>query len=408
MENVLFSHQQGVVGNDEEEQLLPRQPSTYLSFRPGREENDTDKFTGFVLAVFKFCFCSLGLWGHQLWNYIPRVFVTAICVYQAVYDLYVVLGCRGFDCGFLQNTTDKKPAHHKPDREIANAVYTIVSLAAVISYITFIGCFIIANRKDSALVPPSETMMDDLVRKDAWCLYFAFVLVTVLYLCSAAVFYAIVWSQPRNSFFNILATGVGSQFFAQWTAITTCHVFAVSSFTVGTIAMDANRLIRNLQNGTLDDVIRIHEDLCTVVFNTVSAYSAWFVLHWFSYGAGVVLSVIYISKEFLSRDKYGTPTLNLVYLCLFFVCHIYLFLLPCIFAARITSSCTGTYEEINCTTSADWNDGHPFKDRRNISLFISYVKDRQCGFRVGRITFNTSLAWLSFFFGLTGLLYHFF
>ena len=76
-------------------------------------------------------------------------------------------------------------------------------------------------------------MMDDLDRKDAWCLYFAFVLVTVLYLCSAAVFYAIVWSQPRNSYFNILATGVGSQFFAQWTAITTCHVFAVSSFTVG-------------------------------------------------------------------------------------------------------------------------------------------------------------------------------
>ena len=222
--------------NNKEQRLLPRQPSSYLSFRPGREEKDNDKFIGFVLAVFKFCFCSLGLWGHQLWNYNPRVLVTAICVYQAVYDFYVVLGCRGcrgFDCGFLQNSTDKKPAHHKPDREIAIAVYTIVSLAAVISYITFIGCFIIAKRKDSALVPPSETMTDDLYRKDACCLYFAFVLNTVLYLCSAAVFYAIVWSQSHNSYFNILATGVGSQFFAQWTAITSCHVFVVSSFTVG-------------------------------------------------------------------------------------------------------------------------------------------------------------------------------
>ncbi|KAL9983359.1 hypothetical protein ACROYT_G005518 [Oculina patagonica] len=206
----------------------------------------------------------------------------------------------------------------------------------------------------------------------------------------------------------VLATGVGAQLLAQWTAITTCHVFAVSSFTLGTVAQDAYRLIRDVQDGTLDDVIRIHEDLCTIVFNTVSAYSVWFVLHWFTYGVGVVLSVIYISKELLYRSKYGTHTINLVYLGLFFLCHLYLFLLPCMFAANITSNCTGVYEKINCTTSNDWNEGHPFRDRRNISLFISYAKDRRCGFKVGRITFNTSLAWLSIFFGLTGLLYHFF
>ena len=220
-------------GNEEEEPLLPRQQPTYFNFRLGREAQDTDKFTRFVLAVFKVCFCSLGLWGHQAWNYIPRVLVSAICVYQAVYDFYVVLGCRGFDCGFLQNSTDKKPAHHKDYREIANAVYTTVSLAAVISYLPFIGCFIIAKRKNSALVAPSETMMIDLDRKDAWCLYSAFVVITAFYLCSVAVFYSIIWSQSRNSYFDILATGVGSQFLAQWTAITTCHVFAVSSFTLG-------------------------------------------------------------------------------------------------------------------------------------------------------------------------------
>ena len=67
----------------------------------------------------------------------------------------------------------------------------------------------------------------------------------------------------------------------------------------------------------------------------------------------------------------------------------------------------GVYEKINFTTSADWDEGHPFQDRRVLALFISYAKDRQCGFKIGRIRFNTSLAWLSFFFGLTGLLYHF-
>ena len=108
-------------------------------------------------------------------------------------------------------------------------------------------------------------------------------------------------------------------------------------FTSGTIAKDALRLIKDLQNRTLDDIIILHEDLCTVVFNTVSAYSVWFVLHWFTYGAGVVLSVIYLSKEFL----YGNRKLELLYLCLIFVFHLYLFLLPCILAAKITSCCTG-------------------------------------------------------------------
>lgn len=122
-------------------------------------------------------------------------------------------------------------------------------------------------------------------------------------------------------------------------------------FIPGTIAQDAFRLIRDVQNGTLDDIIRIHENLCTVVLNTVSAYSVWFVVHWFCYGVGVVLSVIYISKELLLRNKYDTATINLVYLGLFFLCHLYLFLLPCLFAARITSSCTGKMRPLTKNTT---------------------------------------------------------
>ena len=218
--------------------LLPRDRQQ-IDFRSGRETLQRSKCDTLVLAIFKICFCSLGLWGHRRWNYIPRVLVGTIVVYQAVYDFYVVLGCPGFDCGFLQNSTDKnKTSHHKDDREIANAVYTIVTVAAVISYFLFIGCFIATRRNTyAALITPSESLdanNNDLDKKNVRCLCFAFTVITTLFLCSVAVFYAIIWkSQPRNSFFDILATGVGAQFFAQWTAITTCHVFAVSSFALG-------------------------------------------------------------------------------------------------------------------------------------------------------------------------------
>ena len=52
--------------------------------------------------------------------------------------------------------------------------------------------------------------------------------------------------------------------------------------------------------------------------------------------------------------------------------------------------------------------GIPSRYRHNIALFVAYAKERRCGFKIGKITFNASLAWVSFFFGLTALLFHFF
>ena len=182
-----------------------QQIDLFSLFRSGRKPLQRSKCDTLVLAIFKICFCSLGLWGHQLWNYIPRVLVGAIVLYQAVYDFYVVLGCPGFDCGFLQNSTDKnKTSHHKDDRKIANAVYTIVTVAAVISYFLFIGCFIATRRNTYvALITLSESLdanNNDLDKKNVCCLCFAFTVITTLFLCSVAVFYAIIWkSQPRNS-----------------------------------------------------------------------------------------------------------------------------------------------------------------------------------------------------------------
>ena len=128
-------------------------------------------------------------------------------------------------------------------------------------------------------------------------------------------------------------------------------IATVLNFFSGTYAEDTLRHIEQIeeQHRSLDKIITLHQGLCTVVFNTVSSYSVWFVVHWVSYGVGVVLSVIYISKEILFRSKYDTPIINLVYLALFFACNIYLFLVPCIFAARITSKCRGTIIILKCT-----------------------------------------------------------
>ena len=115
--------------------------------------------------------------------------------------------------------------------------------------------------------------------------------------------------------------------------------YAPILFTSGTYAEQIFEYIRELQGGSFDNVKGIHEGLCTVVFDTVSAYSAWFVLHWFTYGAGMALSIILISKELMAGSN-AIPTLK-TSLCLILVGVLYLFTLPCYYAARITSKCKG-------------------------------------------------------------------
>ena len=58
--------------NPEMELLIPPRRPTYLNFRL-QEQQVISRCTRFILAVFKVSFCSLGLWGYQWWNFIPRI-----------------------------------------------------------------------------------------------------------------------------------------------------------------------------------------------------------------------------------------------------------------------------------------------------------------------------------------------
>ena len=65
--------------HNERERLV--QPQTYLHFRQRRAPRQASRCT-VILTLFKIIFCSLGLWGHRAWNYIPRVLFITICAAQ--------------------------------------------------------------------------------------------------------------------------------------------------------------------------------------------------------------------------------------------------------------------------------------------------------------------------------------
>ena len=73
--------------HNENERLVQPRPPTYLRFRQGREPQLARRYTGLILTVFKIIFCSLGLWGHRAWNYIPRVLFVTFCASQAAIQL---------------------------------------------------------------------------------------------------------------------------------------------------------------------------------------------------------------------------------------------------------------------------------------------------------------------------------
>ena len=194
-------HDRGDEALAEEEPLL--RPPTYLNFRLGRETQRNRRRTGFVQPAFKVCFCSLGLWGHRAWSYIPRVFVSAVCICQAVFEFETEKKYQGF--------------------------YELSSTAAVLSCLVFIGCFMVAKRKDSNLVPPSQTMMEDIHTMELFFLFFAFVFIYVI--PSLLVFIFFLRMPENNEIF--ITTGVVAVFLAHWASVNTCNVFAVSSFALG-------------------------------------------------------------------------------------------------------------------------------------------------------------------------------
>ena len=218
--------------NEREPLLRPETSPTYLHFRPGREPQQANSFTAFVLSVFKVTFCSLGLWGHQTWNYVPRVVLSAICVSPAVYWL-----CKDiFNFNYIPR--------HDDVGNTGKACFTLVSLAALLSYVVFTGSFIAARRKDSALVSPSETMMLDVQRADVSLLFLAFVFIIISFSSSMVLSFTTELTSVLARFhvrLKVEETAVAVQYLAHWASVNTCHVFAVSCFTLGKLLYLSSR-----------------------------------------------------------------------------------------------------------------------------------------------------------------------
>ena len=229
--------EESVIENEDENEGEPLLRRSQTDFRHGRDVQHTNRCAASMLIVFKICFCSLGLWGHQLWNYIPRVLFVLVCIFQTIYRLFIDFGCVDFDCQFMQNSTSEaKTQVHKDDFSTGYAIiFSIASLAADLSYVVLVCSFVVAKRMDSALLAPSETLTKDINNTDVTLLSFAFTFINTSLLCLVVSIYLSPSSIEMLNSTSSLAemAGIAGQVLAHWTSINTCHVFAVSTAAIG-------------------------------------------------------------------------------------------------------------------------------------------------------------------------------
>ena len=226
---------------EEDEGLNEREPlvqPTYLLFRQGRQPQNPDGWSvcsGLILSVFKVGFCSLGLWGRQRWRYIQyilRALFVMICITHAGYQISFDCSCPFFDCNYYNKTHHQnKTNEFQHTRETC---FTIFSLAAFFSYSIFLVCLIASSSQDSAMMTPSKSMAEVVDRKEITLLFFVFIIIVASFLSGIVLLFIFEFKGKVNPEYvkhiYVIATTV---VLTHWASFNTCHVFAISSFSLG-------------------------------------------------------------------------------------------------------------------------------------------------------------------------------
>lgn len=186
------------------------------------------------------------------------------------------------------------------------------------------------------------------------------------------------------------------------TAFTCCCVFAVLTCALGSLTDVCFRELCNVSEGSLNDVTALHQKLCKQLSTASQSLKLWFVVHWVVFGiycfAVFIFESMYfglISRKFSNADN--------IFVVIAFVLNFTIFLIPCVYASRVSWKCDDMLYKLNNMSSADWSDGHPFRERVNVNEFIFYAERSKCGFRIGKVTFGSNGTWISVCIGLLGL-----
>ena len=140
-------------------------------------------------------------------------------------------------CGYTVRVTHTKTNQTKRPEflKTRETCFTLFSLAAFLSYVTFVGCFIVSRSKDSVLVLPTLSLAEDVDKAEMVLLFLGFVVIVASF-SSSAVLYGYFQLNQGNLKVRYFITTAVVLFLEHWATVNTCHVFAISSLTLGKLS----------------------------------------------------------------------------------------------------------------------------------------------------------------------------
>ena len=184
-----------------------------------------------------------------------------------------------------------------------------------------------------------------------------------------------------------------------WVTLTISWLFALITNNMKDCVLLCEKEIESATNCSIDHIIRIHKGLCKQLSSTSEALKIWFVVHW---SLLAIIVVIFVA-EMVSLFKYASHWFLAYEFVLWTIISLYVFAYPNYCASSVTARCNKMLKDLNMTTDDDWQTGHPLCNRSQLTLFLQYAQFTNCGYRVGDLTFGSSLAWFSTLIAISGL-----
>ena len=389
----------GDANSDEESELISGQQSNELA-NPFCIKGGS-RCSNFLVSgkLFRLITKATGLWNLRKKQFVlPCIIFVLLNILSVLAEILISSICGPFVDRCV--TPTKRVTNVTHDRtKVAIFTQSYLATFTFSDTVTYILLIYTLWRVQQQLPSLSLASAQAKVTTREWLLINAILIICSLAIIIASAFRISVVEHSKLEFYSMYGLGVSIVYL---TAFTCCCVFAVLACALGSLTDTCFQEICKLREGNVNDVTAIHQTLCLKLSTVSQALRPWFLAHWILSGANCLVLFAFDSTHFslLSRQLSRAPA---SFMAVAFALNFAIFLIPCVYASRVTWKCKDLLFKITSMSSGDWSEGHPFRERIIVNEFIFYAERSKCGFRIGKMTFGSSGTWISVFLGLLGL-----
>ena len=350
-------------------------------------------------TLLKYVACISGLWvGSRLWSFLSLLFTIPIIMMSLIGEAVIVFYCDKKSAPKSNSTFCHKT---KGDlRYLSVDEYEVYQFLRFIAVVAQLVCFVSMwvsvrrSRYNSEVLSLDEAY--NLVKRKKWVsVNFQLIGFFILLVTSNLLNFCCSSEGPCSS-----CDGVGAMLstlwaIVLWLTVISCLVYATVINGAIAQAKQGNQQIMEMDEGTVNDAIAIHQRVCRTSMRTIKLYHTWFLIN----SACFFWLIGYVAVVFLTQSSHMHSWSMFYHLSVCGVYCLFVLLHPWLTAASLARAYSKLTRKLN--TTLQWKSNHPFCDRSKLDSFLLYASNTQCQF--SQITCSASLPYVSLFLALCGL-----